>query len=235
VLELDTGELVMIHLFTAHSKAYIPLNDITYPTKVAYAARHGFTCSAVQCEFPDGWMRPLIWLEALSAIPEREYLFWTGTDVAITNLDFKPVLGEFDFYFAVDHHGLQSDSWLLRNCSATHEFLRAVSARKGQEANEQDAMQVILSGRPSYASLRWAYDSCGSETRESWFARELNKSPVTCRILPREVINGLPHEHYGGTGLEHYSWKPGCFVLHTPGKSLEWRLEWMPKLILRAL
>lgn len=235
-----------IVLLTAHSKAYTPLNDITYPTKVKYAEhwnrifkdRH-FSSLSIEREFPDGWGRPVLWLDALNTLEYGDWIFWTGTDAAITNLNFQICYlhNDSDFLFAVDHHGLQSDSWLIRNTPATRKYFQDVYFRRNIDNNEQDAMQVVLSGLPSYGDIRRAYDWNSKLNREDFFTQLFNPPTATfkSRILPREMINALPHEHYGGTGKEEHSYQPGkSIVLHCPGKSLEWRLEWMPKLIAAA-
>lgn len=220
---------MIIRLLTANSVEYQPLADLTLPSKLAFCKRWGHTLTTLKHDpdrFP--WERPQMWLAELNK-EDCHYLFFTGSDAGISNLevDLNQLLFENrhpDFLFAVDNNGLQSDSWLMRNCSASRDFLQKVIASEGQLNNEQDAMQIILSCTADYGELRRLYDQAG-EDRMQFFQREMNRTALRCRVLPRELINAMPQEHYGGTGKELYSWNPGTLVVHMPGKSLEYRLE----------
>jgi len=223
-----------ILVLSACTSTYLPLAKITQPTKTRYAGIHGYACECrVSPEAGTSWGRVRIWLKALEEVGENGVVFFTGTDAAITNpvTSVESLLRyNADFRFCVDQHGLQCDSWVMVSNTRTRAFLEAVLAREGKDNNEQDAMQVVLSGAASYGDLRRRYDM-GGEDRWLFFTRELNNTPVKCQLTDRRVLNALPHEHYGGTGEEPYSWCPLSLVCHFPGKSLDFRLTHFPAYI----
>lgn len=219
-------------VFSSHSKEFQSLADLTFPSKARYAKMWGYDLGhRLHGPAPTiAWERPKFWREALD---HCECLFFTGADIAITNVwipvaQLTGIDADADFYFAVDHHGLQSDSWIMRSNDRTKAFLDRVVRMEGKCNNEQDAMQIILSGYLDYGSLRRVVDGNSHEPTDKLFQRELNRSEVKVCVLPRRAINSLPHVHYGGTGQEPHSWHRGDFVLHMPGKTLEYRLKYMP-------
>lgn len=219
-----------IKILTSNTIEYKPLADITFPTKAAYAELWGFDLEQ-KIHTPKNlpWERVKFWREALDSC---KVLLFTGADVMITNkyIPIGNLMADIDkdFYFAVDHNGLQSDSWIMRSNTTTRHFLDEVLLLEGNCANEQDAMQIILSRQKDYGALRRSVDGNGTMSRDQFYSLEMNNTPVRCKILNRREINAMPYSHYGGTGNEPYSWQGGDFVLHMPGKSLEYRVEHMP-------
>lgn len=214
-------------LLTSHSKEYQALADLTLPSKLEYCMK--WNCALVAKYHRSGvdiaWDRPRIWLETLERC---DWLFFTGADVAITNFD-TPMLPRQpgDFFFAVDHNGLQSDSWIMRNCGATQDFLRSVIAAENRFTNEQDAMQVLLSSEPDYERFRQRIDARHNEFRNTVFQQELNRSKVHCQIVPRKLLNAYPAKFYPVCPED--AWDETSMCLHLPGMSLERRLEIFPR------
>ena len=184
-----------------------------------------------------GWERPESWLKNLQ---ECDYLFFTGCDAMITNHD-KSLEERFDldadFIFAADGNGLQSDSWIMRRSPATIEFLEKVLALEGKCNNEQDALSIVLSGHKDYASFCASLPKLYQGARPSdlelrqMLEGSLNKTDVKVKIVSQREINAYPLAIYGGSNEDPESWHPGDFVCHTPGKSLEERIAYMPTLL----
>lgn len=223
-----------ITVLTASSAEFEPLAEITEPSKRAYAENHGYEFLAAAHVEPQrvAFERVEIWIEALRG---TDWLFFTGCDAAITNPQVKLeslIDDDSDFIFAVDGCGLQSDSWLMRNCEATHSILDWVLDFESLYPNEQDAMQCYLAKEPilmnflaSLPELRKSGGSPSNQRMIDFYISCFNKSPVRCKIAPQRSINAYPMQYYGGTGQEPYSWHPGDFVAHLPGKSLEERIR----------
>lgn len=226
-----------IRVFTACSPEYLPLGNITALGKRDYAIIHGYDFAERIHGPTDGiaWERVVFWLEELK---KTEWLWFSGCDVAVTNKCLPlPIDPACDFIFAADGNGLQSDSWLMRNCPATRDFLEMVLRWRGRANNEQDAMSVVLSGARDYNDFtREAGDlRCDGEPVSEGVLRRLeialNRSPVKCKIVSQRVLNAYPFECYGGNNDHPISWHPGDFVAHLPGKTLAYRLNMFPKLL----
>lgn len=207
----------MIRLLTISSDAYLPLEKMTAPSKAKYAIKWGHYFHQDRHRGNDNiaWDRPARWLRNLA---KCDWLFFTGTDVAITNedIDITALLDPVaDFIFSVSaDQALQNDVWFMRNNDRSRAYLEQVLAwrDRGDCQNEQDAMQIVFSGCQSHGQMRTLIEN-GADIRELY-----NRSPLRCKILPSQWINALPE-----------NWKPGDFVLHMANQSLEYRLENFPK------
>ena len=232
-----------ILLGTASSKTYRPLQRISGANKSEYCQRWGITYTEVVIGEPvNCWDRPMIWLDLLNRC---DWLLWMGCDTLITNqtIDIRNLIRETDLVVAADGNGLQSDVFLMRNCKATRDFLERVLRHQNYgTANEQDALSIELSGARNYAEF---CDQCGKFYQGGHPATQemldtlndnLNRSDVRVNVVAQKVLNAYPIAQYGGTGEEEHSWKPGDFILHMPGKTLEERLDLFPKIpIVKAL
>ena len=226
----------MIKLVTANSVGYSRLAAITAPGKQQYCDRWGFTFShQIHPDPVTCWDRPRIWFEELNT---SEWIFWTGCDVLITNhtIDVRKFMtDDVDFVFAADGNGLQCDVFLLRSTPDTRAFMsRVLNHRYVGTANEQDALNIELSGAKNYSEFcgRVGNLKQGGEP-PAWgliekLEHELQKSLIRVRIVPQRELNAYPHRLYGGTGEEPHSWMPGDFILHAPGIPLDKRLETFP-------
>lgn len=233
-----------ILLLTLASDGYAALAAITEPTKFLYAQKWGYDFRALRHVDLKriAWERPEFWLRLLA---ECDWLFFTGSDVMITNpaislrdrfsLDDNPA----DFIFAADGNGLNSDSWIMRNCPATVGFLQRVLAWEGRVNNEQDAMGIELARARNYVDFALRIGDLRKEGEPpslellTRLQVNLSRSDVRVMIMPQRAINAYPHEHYGHTNDLPHSWQPGDFVLHMPGKTLEYRIQHMPKYVTR--
>jgi hypothetical protein len=128
-------------------------------------------------------------------------------------------------------------SRLIARSPATIDFLENVLAMEGKCNNEQDALSIILSGHKDYPSfcdsLPKLYQGGRPSTLElrQMLEDALNKTGVKVKIVSQREINAYPLAIYGGSNEDPESWHPGDFVCHTPGKSLEERIAYMPTLL----
>lgn len=219
---------------TACSREYMPLSALTSPPKLAYAMKNGYNFIPCLHAQPHrvSWERVDIWKKCILA---ADWMFFTGCDATITNLDIKLesfISDDVDFIFAVDGCGLQSDSWIMRNCEATKRLLEKIGEQEGKLQNEQDAMTLELSDEKimenhlsTLPEPRRDGGVPASQDLIRFLNTSLNRSPVRCKIVSQRQLNAYPIKHYGGTGEEEWSWKEGDFVCHLPGKSLDYRLN----------
>jgi hypothetical protein len=229
-----------IRLISACSPAYKPLADITEPTKKAYAEQWGYQYeSHIDPIYANPWNRPVYWKKRLEDVGVGNYIFFTGTDAAITNpnIPLEDILGDEvwpDLFFSVDHNGLQSDSFIMRSSERSLQLMAKVIALQAVCANEQDALQVALSGYKNYGELRVQWDRQSDLSLTAFFEKELSKAYLRCKVVPNRILNALPIEYYGGTGKEPHGWSPSSLILHMPGKDMEFRLKHFPEYLKRA-
>jgi hypothetical protein len=229
----------MIHLLTGWSKEYEPLADITFPGKVLYASKHGYQIKwfTHTNEKTMPWNRPLQWLTALQSIGENDWLFFTGCDAAITNSGIKLeslIDDSKDLIASTDYSDLQGDSMLIRNSERTRRWLGRVLAWEGLCFNEQEAMTAELSEHLDYRRyLRSLKErGIGRDNVEI----ELNNQDVCVKLLPQKLINAYPMEFYaqGEITNDGTFWEPGDFIAHMACRSLECRIENIPKILIAA-
>lgn len=223
----------MITLLTANSRAYQPLADLGNPGREEYCKRWGLHFMPRIHELPFVcWDRPRMWLDELERC---QWLLFMGTDTLITNhtvniRDFME--DDVDFVFSADGNGLQSDVWLMRSNGDTRQFMREVLWQEKRGcSNEQDAMSIVLSRSRDYSHfcskvgpLKQGGEPPSLETLQR-LCEELSNTSVRIKIVEQRAINAYPHAHYGGSDEMPHSWNPGDFLLHMPGKSLEYRLQ----------
>lgn len=227
-------------VLTACSFEYEALAKITRPFKEAYALSEAYDFFSFAHSNPKriAWERVSMWKAML---PCCDWLFFTGCDVMLTNSTVKLesfVDNKSDFIFSIDRNGMQSDSFLLRNCEESIDFLNKVAALEGKIPNEQHAMDLVLSGEPilsNFLASMPAHDPKFGTSATPWLLdclrKALNKSSLRCKIVKQRELNAYPEQLYGGTGKESWSWHPGDFVCHLPGKSLEERIDFFSKLL----
>lgn len=231
----------MIKLMTAWSPEYAPLGDITWRrNKELYAKKWGYESLAVM--HPTGvdimWHRPQIWLDALNDMPDGSWLLFTGSDAVIT----RPELAlaqflddEFDFICLVDRITIFSDVWLMRSCSATKSMLKSIlagSVRSDRRGTEQDALTEYLCGMRFEEYRARAGTDYGTEEFYNRSQEKLNKKPVRVKLLrPWNKFTGDPTAHWPDRDdiiPWYHAWTLDHFILHMGGKTLEYRLKWLP-------
>lgn len=236
---------VRILILSMNSAGYQALADITDPTKWAYADRWGYDYSCIVDEGLSGprnaWRRVDLWREALN---QTDFIFFTGTDAAITNPKIS-LADRFSLYdtpadliVSADGNGLQSDAFILRSSPKTKAYLERVLAWEGLCRNEQDAMSIELSGANSYGAFCGRVGNLrqnGEPPSEDLLAKlevELNKSEIVVKIVPQKLINAYPNQLYGGriAGGQN-QWEHGDFCLHIPGQTNATRIQFLKSIL----
>ena len=231
-----------ISLLTAHTSEFQPLADITDVSKRLYALKHGYeyyqrhiptrrdnaTCSDLSVD------RISLIRAVLSGT--TDWLWFTGTDLLITNLctPLTNFIKDADLYCAGDVNGLHCDSLLLRNCQQVDKFLDlSLMFVEKYHVNDQDAYAIVLSGHKTVESYETSVSGDGVD--ESTLSARLNRSDVKVEILENRYFNCVPPHHYQRDEPYEQMWRPGYFCLHMHGKALEYRLRHMPRYLKHTL
>ncbi len=235
-----------MRLLTAASKDYRELADITERSKLAYGRRWGHE---VICEEHTEanrhrmqWERPELWRKYLKG---SGYLWFTGADVGITNLDIDVLRNlsrnPADLIICCDGNGLQCDSWILRECQESDRFLRRVLDWEGLVGAEQVAMCLVLAGCLSHGTGQemWA------DLQREWMpyhpnwagggllervVKALDKSPLRVMWARQKDLNAYPAECYPDCWSTcQESWQPGDPVAHIPARPMQTRIDWFKR------
>jgi galactosyl transferase GMA12/MNN10 family len=206
---LAAPRIAMVSMWDA---AHTDLAMITAPNKAAYCDRHGYKWLPCTNGFDPG--RPTAWSKLLFLrryLAHYDWIMWSDVDSLITNprKRIEPLIRtNADLLLTRDKVGLNSGSFLIRNCRWAQLFL--------DEAWEY----------PAHQSYRLYYDLQTDrlwENRAFWMLLRHFDHRCHTRILPQRAINSyLP-------GLDQTSPKgayaPGDFVLHLAGVNHATRLR----------
>jgi hypothetical protein len=228
---------VKLKIFTASSREWVEVADITRPTKVEYAKKWGHLFEQRIHRSPmNAWERPVFWMSCLG---NTDWVFFTGADVAITNQDFDVTTlidKNCDLIICCDCYGINTDSFLVRNCIAMKTLFYKVWQKKGQYSSEQEAMELLLCNRNTSKEMTDALpprDFSGkppsSELVEA-YAKEMKRGGYRVKLVPQKALNAYDVGLYGHLNVKG-GWEQGDFALHVPGLPIATRIEALKKAI----
>lgn len=220
-------------MLTAKSAQYRFLSDITEPSKRKYAESHGFEFLSEDHKDINriSWERVEFWIEGLK---NYEWIFFTGCDSVITSYRRAPFYEISDFLYCVDGCGLNTDSFLMKSSTETIDLLHKTLAMEGRVSNEQDALQLALSGENILANFmanfppRISEGSYHSDDVVDLYDHAYNMTGIKCAAQDPYDLNAYPAQYY--PNAKENAWKPGALVCHLPGQSLEERIKFFSNL-----
>ena len=226
----------MYAIYTHHDSKYQELADITWhQNKLLYAERHGYATHVRTDNFRTanhegpmtGFEKIHMAKEILEEHPEYEWLWWTGTDSMITNMNIRiedRIFNNYHFIVAVDINGINADSFLIRNSPEGHIVLNDILSKE-QECNnnwdkEQLAMALIL-GLPGTSRTFWPPHGPITVT---------DKYRSIAKIVPQKYMNSYDYnlyreydDHRDRLGVNG-NWSYGDWLMHWPGTNLQMRI-----------
>jgi len=194
-------------VLTGYEQEYAPLGKITGPIWKRYAKRHcyGFECAG---DFPKElgdpkWQKLRIILREL---PRCDVLFWVDIDCLCTNPEISLLsyleLFRQDIMASEDWTGIKwsTGAMLIRNTPIARGIFEQTANQGCDESPggyDQTAMHRAIALKPEYRQAM--------------------------AILPKPCFESVPAE----CGLEGNvePWKPGDFLMHVKGISLDRRIE----------
>lgn len=179
---------MLLSILTISSKSYWELFKLTTPNKLNYCLKYGFTLHAVHSE--NVWRQKL----QLDVLKYCDWLWFLGADTIITNynIDAKSLCySNADFVIGLDEYGINNDSFFIRNCPKSMEFLTKVLFLLNRSyPNDQEAMKQVIKDMPEYR----------------------------VKIVNQKLLNSYYNLEYGRPlTAERGNWEKGDLVLHTPG------------------
>jgi hypothetical protein len=209
-----------ITLLTQYLENYAALAAITGEERRAYVERwvrrgHNYVNHAMVGEYhgelPFGFQRIKLIRDLLDGADAPDAIFWMGCDTIILNHE-KPIelfLGQpyadrYDFFITADVHGINSDSFIIRNTPWARKWLDFILHKLGTAAAHCWAEQRVI-------QLYWQDEKFVSKIM----------------LLPQGMINSYDYALYP-------PWDPattagqvqkGDFLLHLPGLVEKQRIE----------
>lgn len=204
-----TPRIAVISMWDENQAA---LAAITGPNKAAYCRRHGYAWLPQTAGFVAE--RPLAWSKIAflrRLLPAYDWVMWSDADSLITNpaLRLEPLVDQpADLLITCDHNGVNTGSFLLRNCAWSRRFL--------EELWE-------LPAHPDYTPAYELWSDRMWDNRAFLLHLARPESRRHCRFLPQRRLNSYhPQLTEAGPASRH---RPGDFVLHLPGIDNATRLQ----------
>lgn len=202
-------------LVSLHNAAYQPLADLTWnQNKIIYAEKHGYgyACKTEVDQFYGvtlGYEKVYFIRDMLEGYPEVDWVWWTGADTLITNMDIKledKVDNDYHFIIASDCNGINADSFFVRNTPEGRGFI-----------------EMIIDNYEKYKNDNWQEQQC--------IIDHLEEYKGIIKVVPQREINAYDYallysdqsniDKLGNNG----QWQDGDLLIHWPGMSLPHRIH----------
>lgn len=211
-------------LVTIHNENYKDLADLTWhQNKTEYANLHGYDMIAKTDNFGDmpiGFEKIAL-LRDIMKQNKHDVLYWSGTDVMITN--YCVPLTEFVYpqhhvVISNDFNGINADSFVIRNTMEGRAWLDMIMDKMEQYRNHPYVEQGVM-----------------MDTQQSM--------QHVVKVLPQRYLNSyyLPLYHQKGAKDDLDSlgfggnWRVGDFCLHAPDLPLDIRLALFNQVLPRVI
>lgn len=223
-----------ITLVSSWSETYQPLADITWPGKVAYAKKHGYSAQSHKREegkLFTAKMEIEMFSKMLARAGDGNFMLYTGTDALIYNPEIKAesfIPTGIDLVCGMDNNMVFADAFLMRCCPTMFYLLGRASMIV--EDNAQVALTSALSDRKfhdCFMDFGWDYYTPIFEDRAE---KLLNSTDVRVKLLrspmrPRfSADNNACHDPATESNARPH-FKEDCFIFHMGGKTLDYRLK----------
>jgi hypothetical protein len=188
-----------IAIVTHHTPNFIEMANITRPTKIRYAEKHGYvdfvkTDNFLNLPNTHPSLEKVFYLdEIMHANPDIDWFWYSGCDCLITNTDIKlESLIDENYHFIVckDDHGINGDVFFIKNSHEGREYIKHME-EPHREGTEQG----------------WMWDD---EEDPKW--RSITK------YIPQNIMNAYDLKYYPNkcghdVFNQRSNWQPGDFVL----------------------
>ena len=195
-------EKINIAVVSMYNESHSDLAEYTWPNKVAYAKKHGYSSYAKT----SGWTITPIHFEKLTHMldvmklePNLDWVWWLDNDAVITNMDVQLediVDNNYHVIITTDIASLNSGSFMVRNSMQGRAWLEFILAK----------------GLEHYKDNRWPEQQPMTDFFVSF--------QDIIKIVPQRTMNSYNYNIYGvdPTDLVGTSgqWELGDFVLHMP-------------------
>lgn len=227
-------------IFSHHNESYNSLAALTWEkNKVLYAQKYNYGYfskydhwvtrlpNGVMSGFEKFHMAKVI----LETYPQYKWIWWTGTDSMITNMQIRmedKIDNDYHFMMSVDFNGINADSLLIRNSEEGRSFINDVLAVEKEYETywdcEQRALAVLL-GVPT-SDERWVASST---------VKVCDKYASVAKIMPQKYMNSynfdLYHQYHPQSQnnkdkMDYIgNWTKGDWLIHWPATNLDLRID----------
>lgn len=190
-------------LVTMWGESYRGIAELTIPNMLEYCWKHGYAFSEIKAlEGEPYYYKKHEWFRDIIEGGDVDLIFYCDCDTLITNHSIKVedlIDEEHDLFITKDYTELNGGVIILK-CN-----------KGGKQLND-----FILEERDNF------------ENEQNIFNHYQEDLKPQMKILPQSTMNAYKYEIYPEIGKltkEQGQWEPGCFLLHTPGASMQTRLE----------
>jgi len=208
----------MFTVLTNYTLDYQPLVDRTwFNNKIPYCERHGYNYEIRvidSADLRDIQMNKVLFIEEiLNRSSEDSWVWWTGSDLMITNFTIKleSIIDlNYHFIIASDFNGINADSFLVRNSEKGRKYFK-----------------MIVDTLPTYSY--WEGEQGIMKETYDEFKNDVVK------MVPQKTLNAYNYANYRmayahreplcdqlGTDGD---WSVGDFVIHWPATPLDYRIQ----------
>lgn len=208
----------MFILTSYYTPDYYPLVEKTWEeNKVPYCEKHGYSYNLLRFRWngmPDAQELKIKHLKNIcNSAAEDDWIWWTGTDLMITNFLIKLeniVDTDYHWIIASDFNGINADSILIRNSELGREYLNLIETMLPTINHWEGEQHAIKITHKDYSHI--------------------------VKVIPQREINSYQMDLYknrseyaGSNWLDDLetdgNWQPGDFVVQWPACSLHQRLQ----------
>ena len=230
----------MYGLLVVYDHNFSAISNITLDkNKKLYAQRHGYEIFE-KTTWTSHFSRIHSVLEVFENNPCLEWLWYTDTDVLITN--FKTSIQEkttqaLDLVISTDVNGINTGSMLFRNSANTKKLLHELLNLEDQALQHWDSEQWALNQLFGFPGTHHPHYPRGQDLKipSPW--------DTIAGIVPQRVLNSYDYNLYPYVPkppldklLTDGSWAPGDWVVHFPGVSESEKINlcnsWQSKILL---
>ena len=200
--------------------AYAQLGNITISNNCKkYCDKHGYDLIVRTTDFmmpksQMGYEKIDLILSVLKT-NQHDLIFWRGVDTMITNFTIKlNEIVELDNFFiiAADVHGINADSFLIKNCQQSIEFFEEILRDRFNYIDEQHAFKM-LQHKYNIKVIPQKYINSYD------YSLYCSYEPFNHNGYQTECEAGV--DIFGQTG----QWSIGDFMIHWPGITLDKRIQ----------
>lgn len=192
---------------------YTVLSNLTWPNKVEYAERHGYSSFHKKDRFYGGGLclgfEKIGYIRDLLDDPAIDWVFFLGCDTLITNMTVKleDIIEKYgkthSFIVGADVNGINMDAFLVKN-----------------DKNGKEIMKRVWDARHELNGV-WCYE-------QKWFWDNHKNYTEIIKVVPQRTFNSYDYKLYKHNFIDKTGsdgrWIPGDFVIHWPGLDLDKRL-----------
>ena len=193
----------------------VQLNELSWPRMKEYCEKHSYNfvtrTEAILTDRHISWSKLALMIELLNS--GSDTVLWVDDDAIITNMDLK-----------IEDFQLKDGASILvsKDCMGEIFNFGIIIAKQGAQKILQEIIDSVAESNRYHGN--WEQHAVSDIYKDKQYIRDAISiiSPAILQGFDREDVLYEPDE---------FKWKPGTFIVHCAGMSLEKRIRYMKKYI----